>query len=71
MVIQFDIVRGELENGNDIIVEMAQKGDSFTVAGYIRDYSDGGTDLDLFDKAFDDLADAKECFAKMKEKIAF
>lgn len=71
MIKNFDIVRGELENGNDLIVELSQKGDSYRVLGYIRDYNDGGSDLDLFRLVFDDLADAKECFAKMKEKIEF
>ena len=71
MIKNFDIVRGELENGNDLIVELSKKGDSFTILGYVRDYSGGGSDLDLFRLVFDDLADAKECFAKMKEKIEF
>ena len=71
MVKHFDIVRSELENGNDIIVEMAQKEDYFVVIGYIRDYSKGGTDLNLFRLIFGDLADAKKCFAKMKKKIKF
>lgn len=69
MVQNFDMARGELENGNDIVVEISQKDNYFTVIGYIRDYSNGSGDLYLFDKKFDDLADAKEFFAKVKKMI--
>lgn len=71
MVKNFDIARGELENGNDLVVEQSQKGEYFTVIGYIRDYHEGGADLDLFRLIFDDLEDAKERFSKIKEKINF
>ena len=71
MVKNFYIARGELENGNDLIVELSQKGEYFTVIGYIRDYHEGGADLDLFRLIFDDLEDAKERFSKIKEKINF
>ena len=71
MVKNFYIARGELENGNDLVVELSQKGEFFTVIGYIRDYHESGADLDLFRLIFDDLEDAKECFSKIKEKINF
>lgn len=71
MVQNFDIARGELENGNDVVVEISQKDNYFTVIGYIRGYTKGSVDLALFNKKFDDLADAKEFFAKVKEMIVF
>ena len=29
MIKEFDIARGELENGNDLVVEISQKGGTF------------------------------------------
>ena len=71
MIKEFDVARGELENGNDLVVEISQKGERFIVLGYIRCYTNGSEDLDLFRLVFDDLAGAKECFVKMKERIGF